>query len=271
MKISALKRLIWVMNEIIAATPSGGITRAELSDRWASSCQNDDKERDIKERTFYRICDDLKSLFDWEIVCNRCTGRYTVNTEDYDPDEGDAPLLKILLRKGQVSPINQLLQMLVQGNDIPDDDMRAARDIAAAMSKLPQKYADDFQEQANLIRGADRCAPDTYYPHYVCVWDESVYQRTWQWLSIGFYANDVYFYIVSEEPDTGQRIRKATEAEAGAGVRYRGGHYWHKPLDPALFSIHFDTQPDMDAVNKRTEILLKKLAQVQSNDEISAG
>ena len=263
MKISALKRIIWVMNEIIAATPAGGITRDELSDRWARSCKNDGKETDIKERTFYRICDDLKGLFGWEIVCNRCTGRYTVNPEDYDPDDGEAPLLKILLRKGQVSPINQLLQMLIQGNDIPDDDMRAARDVAAALSKLPQKYSDDFLRQADIIRGADRRAPDTYYPHYVCVWAESVYQRTWQWLSIGFYDNDVYFYIVSEEPDIRQRVRKATEAEAGAG-----GHYWHKPLDPALFSIHFDTKPDMDAVNKRTEILLKKLAQVQSNDEI---
>lgn len=270
MKIPALKRLLWVMNEIIAATPHGGITRDELSDRWECSCKNDGKEEGINERTFYRIRNDLKALFGWEIVCDRCTGRYTLKPEDYGPDDGEMSLLKILLRKGQASPVNQLLQLLVQGNDIPDDDMRAARDIAAALGKLPQKYADDFQKQAGIIRGANRCAHDTYYPHYVCVWDESVYQRTRQWLSIGFYDNDVYFYIVSEEPDIRQRARKATEAEAGAGVRYRGAHYWHKPLDPTLFSIHFDNKPDIDAINERAELLLKKLAQVQSNDEISA-
>ena len=43
MSIPSLKRLLWVMNEILAASPVG-ITRSEISDKWADSIKNDQKE-----------------------------------------------------------------------------------------------------------------------------------------------------------------------------------------------------------------------------------
>ena len=42
MSIPSLKRLLWVMNEILAAS-SFGITRNEISDKWANSIKNDQK------------------------------------------------------------------------------------------------------------------------------------------------------------------------------------------------------------------------------------
>ena len=58
MSIPSLKRLLWVMNEILAAS-SFGITRNEISDKWANSIKNDQNETEISERTFHRIKNDF--------------------------------------------------------------------------------------------------------------------------------------------------------------------------------------------------------------------
>ena len=57
------------MNEILAAS-SFGITRNEISDKWANSIKNDQNETEISERTFHRIKNDLMELFECEIICN---------------------------------------------------------------------------------------------------------------------------------------------------------------------------------------------------------
>lgn len=255
------------MNEIVAATKYGGITRDALNAKWTRSCKNDYDGAPITDRTFYRIINDLEELFACEILCSTVSKKYSLRTYDSVSDNRELTLLDILSQKAKASSINQILQMLVSGNDLQDDDMRAARDLAAAVSKLPKQYADDFLKDAAKIPGADMAEEDEYYPNYVCVWNEAVYRRTWQWLSIGFYDNDVYFYVVSEESDPTERSRKAAEAGFGGGIRYKGGYYWYKPKDLALFSIHFDTKPDMAEVAKRTEYLLALLEKVQPNEK----
>lgn len=52
MNIPIIKRLLWVMNEIIDSAPNGGITRQALSDKWKNSCKNDKPGSPIRERTF---------------------------------------------------------------------------------------------------------------------------------------------------------------------------------------------------------------------------
>lgn len=54
MNIPIIRRLLWVMNEILDSTPNGGITRQALSDKWEDSCKNDKPGNPIPERTFYR-------------------------------------------------------------------------------------------------------------------------------------------------------------------------------------------------------------------------
>lgn len=259
MNIPIIKRLFWVMNEILEATPSGGITRKALSDKWRNSCRNDDPGSPIRERTFFRIKDGIQELFGCELVCNPRNKKYIVKLDDDDLPDGETSLLKILLKKAGAASINEILQMLVAGNDIPPNDMRAARDLSVAVSRLPQKYANSFLEEAKDINGADCWEPDEYYSNYVCVWNEASYQRTSLWVSVGFYDNEVCFYVVTNDPDSLQRERRAKAVSLDEGVRYYGGYYWHETKDKELFSMPFNTHPDMKKVKERVELLLMRI------------
>ena len=264
MSIPSLKRLLWVMNEILAASPVG-ITRSEISDKWADSIKNDQKETEISERTFHRIKKDLMELFECEIICNPTTKRYSAQIPDDFGSDEQLTLLDILLMKEKKSrkdtTINEILQMLTVGNDIPNDDMRAARDLSSALSRLPQLYSSQFLEIAGHggISGANQSEKDEYYCNYVCVWNDKDFKNTRLWLSIGFYENEVDFYVVTDEDNPEERQRNAFDIGLKDGVRYRGGYYWHKPSDNNLFSLSFDNKPNMEEVRKRAEILLSRI------------
>lgn len=264
MSIPSLKRLLWVMNEILAASPVG-ITRSEISDKWADSIKNDQKETEISERTFHRIKNDLMELFGCEIICNPTTKRYSAQIPDDFGSDEQLTLLGILLMKEKKSrkdtTINEILQMLTVGNDIPNDDMRAARDLSSVLSRLPQLYSSQFLELANRggINGANQSEKDEYYCNYVCVWNDKDFKNTRLWLSIGFYENEVDFYVVTDEDNPEERQRNAFYIGLEEGIRYRGGYYWHKPSDKNLFSLSFDNKPNMEEVRKRAEILLSKI------------
>ncbi|MDE6340025.1 MAG: hypothetical protein K2K97_09610, partial [Muribaculaceae bacterium] len=62
-----------------------------------------------------------------------------------------------LMHNAGTASINEILQMLVAGNEIPANDMRAARDLSVAVSRIPQKYAESFLNVAADIEGVD-CA-----------------------------------------------------------------------------------------------------------------
>ena len=264
MSIPSLKRLLWVMNEILAASPVG-ITRSEISDKWADSIKNDQKETEISERTFHRIKNNLMELFECEIICNPTTKRYSAQIPDDFGSDEQLTLLDILLMKEKKSrkdtTINEILQMLTVGNDIPNDDMRAARDLSSALSRLPQLYSSQFLELANRggISGANQSEKDEYYCNYVCVWNDKDFKNTRLWLSIGFYENEVDFYVVTDEDNPEERPRNACDMGGKEGVRDRGGGYWHKPSDNNLFSLSFDNKPNMEEVRKRAEILLSRI------------
>lgn len=252
------------MNEILAAS-SFGITRNEISDKWANSIKNDQNETEISERTFHRIKNDLMELFECEIICNPTTKRYSVQIPDDFGSDEQLTLLGILLMKEKKSrkdtTINEILQMLTVGNDIPNDDMRAARDLSSALSRLPQLYSSQFLELANRggINGANQSEKDEYYCNYVCVWNDKDFKNTRLWLSIGFYENEVDFYVVTDEDNPAERQRNAFYIGLEEGIRYRGGYYWHKPSDKNLFSLSFDNKPNMEEVRKRAEILLSRI------------
>lgn len=255
------------MNEIVAATNYGGISRDDLNRKWTKSCKNDYDGKPITERTFFRIIANLKELFECEIICSKTSQKYYLIIDDEESNTKEMTLLEILRQKASHSSVNQILQMLVAGNDIPDNDMRSARDLAAAVSRLPQIYSEEFLNNAKNITGADMAEEDEYYRNYICVWNNAVYHRTSQWLSIGFYDNEVCFYAMTNEPNPAERSRKAAEAGFGEGVRYRGGYYWHEPTDPELFTVPFGTKPDMKDVVRRAELLISRLEKVQTFQE----
>lgn len=267
MNVSQLKRMLWVMNEIMGATKAGGITREELNSKWRISSKNDYDGKEIGERTFYRLIPDLEDLFECDIKCSPVTKKYYIESENSSFNGQEMTLLKILQQKACSSSINQILQMLIAGNDLPADDMRTARDLAAAVSRLPQTYSEEFLKCAYNIKGVDKVEPDEYYRNYVCAWNDTVYHSTKQWLSIGFYENEVCFYLVTNEEDPSERTRKASEAGFGEGIRYRGGYYWHEPTELALFSMPFETKPDMAEVVSRAELLIHRLKKVQTSEK----
>lgn len=272
MSIPSLKRLLWVMNEILAAS-SFGITRNEISDKWANSIKNDQNETEISERTFHRIKNDLMELFECEIICNPTTKRYSAQIPDDFGSDEQLTLLGILLMKEKKSrkdtTINEILQMLTVGNDIPNDDMRAARDLSSALSRLPQLYSSQFLELANRggINGANQSEKDEYYCNYVCVWNDKDFKNTRLWLSIGFYENEVDFYVVTDEDNPEERQRNAFDIGLKDGVRYRGGYYWHEPSEKSLFSMAFDGKPDIEDVKKRVELLLSRIEKLANRDK----
>lgn len=272
MSIPSLKRLLWVMNEILAAS-SFGITRNEISDKWANSIKNDQNETEISERTFHRIKNDLMELFECEIICNPTTKRYSAQIPDDFGSDEQLTLLGILLMKEKKSrkdtTINEILQMLTVGNDIPNDDMRAARDLSSVLSRLPQLYSSQFLEIAGHggIKGADRVEKDEYYCNYVCVWNDKDFKNTRLWLSIGFYENEVDFYVVTDEDNPEERQRNAFDIGLKDGVRYRGGYYWHEPSEKSLFSMAFDGKPDIEDVKKRVELLLSRIEKLANRDK----
>lgn len=272
MSIPSLKRLLWVMNEILAAS-SFGITRNEISDKWANSIKNDQNETEISERTFHRIKNDLMELFECEIICNPTTKRYSVQIPDDFGSDEQLTLLGILLMKEKKSrkdtTINEILQMLTVGNDIPNDDMRAARDLSSVLSRLPQLYSSQFLEIAGHggIKGADRVEKDEYYCNYICVWNDTDFKNTRLWLSIGFYEDEIDFYVVTDEKNAAERQRKAIEVDLDEGIRYRGGYYWHEPSEKSLFSMAFDGKPDIEDVKKRAELLLSRIEKLANRDK----
>ena len=267
MDMQKLKRMLWMMNELINPSPNGN-TQQELSDKWAISSKNDYKEPGLTPSTFHRIKNALKELFECEIIVNHTTNQYSVEIPDDSVPDEQLTLLDMLLVKHRQpeksNSINDILQMLTMGNDIPADDMRAARDLSLLLKRLPFKYAGRLLDIAKDkgVDEADRAEWDEHYPNYICLWDESVYSQTWQWLSIGFYDSEVWFYVVTNEEDAAQRQRKAIEMGLDEGVRYRGGYYWHEPADKNLFVMEFETEPDMLEVVKRAEYLLQRLKEV---------
>lgn len=254
------------MNEILMASPSG-ITREELSRKWAYSAMNDSKEKEIPERTFYRIRNLLQSVFEVEIECS--TGiepRYRVSSDYLEPGCGN--LLSLLMNKKETekkekpSYILNILSLLMNGNEIPDNDMDAIKSIMQKLNRIPYESGMKLIESAmtGQIQGADRADWDEDYRGYVCVWNDADYHRTDLWLSIGIYDNRVLFYIVTRVQDKEYRERISDLLQINNGEMYRSDCWWYEPADKSLFQLDFQTFPDMQEVKRRVELLISRIA-----------
>lgn len=266
MDVKSINRAMWFFNKIIEASRYGGISRDELIDKWEQSCHNDydgDKKR-LKERTFYRVIDEIESLFNCEVSGR--DGKYKV-VEDYrDSSEPITTILDFLLKRGTQDEMMKLVGMLFGANS----GVTTIRALKEMLDGKEAEYAQQFISIGNSrgIKGADNIKKDAVYTrNYVCVWDEATYQRTDQWLSIGFYLNDVYFYVVTDEEDYERREHKAKQIGLGQGRYYRDENYWHEFVDRSLFQLSFDNAPDMEAIISHTEKLLAMLSKVEVEEK----
>lgn len=71
MAVAQYNRYIWLVDTIRSA---GKITKEDIDRKWAYSSYNENHESRFPERTFYRCKNDILSLFDIEIKCDRANG-----------------------------------------------------------------------------------------------------------------------------------------------------------------------------------------------------
>lgn len=75
MSFSLLKKYIWLVDTIRSV---GHISREDISRKWSYSSVNEKKEPEYSESTFHRNINEIRSLFNIDIQCNRTTGHYYI-------------------------------------------------------------------------------------------------------------------------------------------------------------------------------------------------
>ena len=71
MSVVQYKKYFWLVDTIRSA---GKITKEDIDRKWVSSSYNENHESRFPERTFFRCKNDILSLFDIEIKCDRANG-----------------------------------------------------------------------------------------------------------------------------------------------------------------------------------------------------
>ncbi len=79
MSFSLLKKYIWLVDTIRSV---GHISREDISRKWSYSSANEKKEPEYSESTFHRNINEIRSLFNIDIQCNRTTGHYYIAKSD---------------------------------------------------------------------------------------------------------------------------------------------------------------------------------------------
>lgn len=140
------------------------------------------------------------------------------------------------------------------------------KNLIDAYQDLPNAYARRLIEAVYhaKIKGANKAQEEDGYPYYAAIWNDDIYQKTRQWLSVGFSGNTVYFYIVSNQLDSESRDSRASQASFGNPSYYaRQGYYWYKPCDISTHTISFENKPDMNIIIQRIEDILGNMSKVK--------
>ena len=79
MSFALLKKYIWLVDTIRSV---GHISREDISRKWSYSSANENKEPGYPESSFHRNINEIRSLFNIDIQCNRTTGQYYIAESD---------------------------------------------------------------------------------------------------------------------------------------------------------------------------------------------
>lgn len=260
-----LKRAIWAINELVEAGEYG-ITREDLSKKWKKSSMNG-KPEGISERTFYRLKNILESVFDVDIECMRVTPpRYRLSAEDRGP--GRPSLFNLILNKissteeSKPSSLRDIVGLIMVGTDVSNDDTAAIRAISQKIRRIPYDYGLALIDAVKNkeIPGAQDAEWDEDYYRYLSIWNDTDYDRTGTWLSVGITEESVRFYFVTKVQDPAYRQELERLLEAENGELYKRGYWWYEPADKSLFQLDFQTFPDMREIKRRAEMLITKIA-----------
>lgn len=141
-------------------------------------------------------------------------------------------------------------------NTLTGKEVAEMRAIKEAYEQLPKAYAKEFKERLeNLLKPEIeseslpriKVEPDDYYTQYVNIWQQSTDKCpdiSWRWLSVGFYHDEVRFYLVCNRKDEDEN-KKYAESKGFTYSSYSRGDYWYKK-DSNDFSIKTSADDNND-------------------------
>ncbi|MDE6072273.1 MAG: hypothetical protein K2G53_06945 [Muribaculaceae bacterium] len=266
MALTQLKRALWVMNELVAAK-SHGISRDELNAKWKSSNFNDKKDTEIAERTFFRLINDLKEIFEVEIVCSKDGNqRYSVIQNGYSMALGMLCSL-VTDNSSRSASIQDLMLHVLNGMDITPEEKEMINDIAFRINKSSFECGERLINAARHkeIKGADNAQWSSFEKYRVCIWFNETFERISTWVGVVFSPREngneglVRIYIVNETQDTEFHSRLIKELDLEPGVKGKGDYWWFALRDKTMHQMTYVTGPNYSAIKNRVESLLSKL------------
>lgn len=108
--------------------------------------------------------------------------------------------------------------------------------IKCAYDQLPQAYAHHFKTivgesgDSYLNSKEIKVEINECYPNYVDLWrieDDNGNDMSWRWLSVGFYYDSVWFYLVANRRSH-EEIRRYAQLGDFTETSSSGGWTWHK-------------------------------------------
>ena len=148
-------------------------------------------------------------------------------------------------------------------NTLTGKEVAEMRAIKEAYEQLPKAYAHKFmdilKEKFNICENSDsnnslKIEIDNYYPGYINIWNTSMkdYSDILRWFSVGFYHDEVRFYLVTNNLDQ-DKVKEYAHTVEFSFSSSSGGWSWYKSdtLNP---SIKYSDDEEKTAVPDFEEI-----------------
>lgn len=250
------------------AAGSEGISRDTLCRKWEQSVCNDKKwEGPLTERTFYRLRNELESIFNVNILCsNDGDKRYWVERTEHSVFLGMFCKL-VADNSNYATTLQNLFLQVVGGMEISAEDRRKVEDIAFTLNKEAyltlKSLIDDALE--GRISGADNAQWAEFLKYHACFWLNSTFERikTWVGVFIDRKGKDgksvVRFFVVNESEDEVLHSKMIAALNFEEGERRDGHYWWFVPRNPKLRSYSYVSAPDNKTIISIIESLLKEV------------
>lgn len=159
-------------------------------------------------------------------------------------------------------------------NTLTGKEVAEMRAIKEAYEQLPKAYAYEFmdilKEKFNIYENSDsnnslKIEIDHYYPGYINIWNTSMkdYSDISRWFSVGFYHDEVRFYLVTNNLDQ-DKVKEYAHTVEFSFSSSSGGWSWYKS-DTLYSSIKYSDDgektevPDFEQIFRISMEYLRKL------------
>ena len=152
-------------------------------------------------------------------------------------------------------------------NQITSEEIKKMKCIKEAYEQLPRAYAEKFY---NIMKTQDNKGPEVEksasYPAYVDIWKPEANagkDMSWRWLSVGFYHDSAYFYLVCNRR-TDDDVKRYAELAGFEKSSKSGGWTWHtSKYGTRLLNYSERTEnpgvPDFEEIKKHALELIGEL------------